>query len=134
MKSILRNIAFYSFALFITSQVVVGLRVSGNWTTYLMGGAVLTILFVLVKPILSLITLPLTIITLGWFSVIINAIILYLLTIFVSGISISAFIFEGFSFAGFIVPSMSINNLFAFILASLLLSFIIGALKWLTER
>ena len=95
---------------------------------------VLSILFVIVRPILSIVTLPLNIITLGLFSFLINAIILYLLTIIVPGISIAAFEFNGFSFLGFIVPQLPINGFFAFIVASILLSLIIGFLKWLTKK
>jgi putative membrane protein len=134
MKSILRGIMFYSVALFLTAQVLEGVSVNGDLATYLIGGIVLSILFFLVKPILSIVTLPLNIITLGLFSFLINAIILYLLTIFVPNISITAFKFSGFSFLGFVVPQFSINNFFAFVTASILISFIVGFLRWLTKK
>lgn len=134
MKSILRNVAFYSFSLFAVSQVLAGVKVSGGFWTYILGGITLTLLFAILKPILSIITLPLNIITLGVFSFLINVIILYLLTIFVASIAISAFTFNGFSFAGFVVPKLYLNNFFAFVLASIVLSAIIGGLKWITER
>ena len=134
MKSILRNVAFYSFALFLVSQVLTGVKVSGGFWTYILGGIVLSILFLVVKPVLRIITLPLSIITLGVFSFLLNTIILYLLTIFVTSITVSAFTFNGFAFAGFVAPKISLNNFFAFIAASILLSLIVGGLKWLTEK
>lgn len=134
MKSIIRNIAFYSFALFAVSQILVGVKVSGGFWGYILGGIVLTLLFLVIKPILSIITLPLKIITLGAFSYLINVIILYLLTIFITSITITAFTFNGFSFAGFVVPNISLNNFFAFVVSSVLLSVIIGGLKWITEK
>ena len=134
VRSILRNIAFYSFALFLTSQILSGVRVTGGFTTYLLGGLVLSLLFLVVKPILSIITLPLNIATLGIFSFLINAVILYLLTVFVANVTINRFDFPGFSFAGFVVPSLSFNDFFAFVIASIVLSVIIGALKWLVDR
>ena len=134
MKSILRKIVFYAVSLFLTSQIITGLTISGGLTTYLIGGIVLSMLFLVVKPILSIVTLPLNIITLGLFSFLINAIILYLLTIFVPNVSISSFTFKGFAFAGFVIPSLYVNNFFAFVIASILLSFIEGALKWLTKK
>ena len=91
-------------------------------------------MFVIIKPILSIITLPLNIVTLGTFSFLINAIILYLLTILVSGISIRAFVFKGFSFAGFVIPNVTLNTLFAFIVSSLFLSIIVGFLTWLIKK
>lgn len=134
MKSILRRIIFYSVALYIVAQVLAGVKVSGGLTMYIVGGVVLSILFLLIKPILSLITLPLNIITLGLFSFVTNAIILYLLTVFVPNISVSAFKFSGLSFWGFVIPKFSINTFFAFIIASILLSLILGFLKWLIKK
>ena len=134
MKSILRRIVFYAVALYLTSQIITGLTITGGIGTYIFGGIALTALFMVVKPVLSIVTLPLNIITLGLFSFLINAIILYLLTIFVPNISISAFTLKGFSFAGFVVPSLGINNFFAFVIASILLTFIVGFLRWLTKR
>lgn len=134
MKGILRNIVFYSVALFLTSQVITGLTIKGGPTAYIVGGIVLSILFLIAKPILKIITLPLSIITLGMFSFLINAIILYLLTIIVPNISITAFAFKGFNFAGFIIPQLYVNNFFAFVIASIFLSFIVGALKWLIKK
>ena len=134
MKSILRKIVFYSVALFLTAQILEGVRISGGLAMYIVGGIVLSILFVLVKPILSIITLPLNIITLGLFSFLTNAIILYLLTVFVPNISIGAFRSSGFSFLGFVVPSISVSNFFAYIIASIFISFIVGFLKWLIKK
>jgi len=134
MRSILRRIVFYSIALFLVTQILEGVRVNEGLIAYIVGGIVLSILFLLIKPILNIVTLPLNIITLGLFSFIINAIILYLLTIFVPNISVSAFKFNGFSFWGFVIPQLSINNFFAFIIASILLSLIVGFLKWLIKK
>lgn len=121
-------------ALFVVTQALGGVKVNGGLTTYIIGGIVLSILFLLVKPILSIVTLPLNIITLGLFSFVINAIILYLLTILVPNVSISAFTFSGASFWGFVIPDFAVNNFFAFIIASILLSLIVGFLKWLTKK
>lgn len=134
VKSIIRNIAFYSFALYVVSQVLTGIRVSGGFWTYILGGITLTLLFLILKPIISIITLPLNIITLGAFSFLINIIIFYILTIFVTSITVSAFTFNGFVLAGFVVPKLYLNNFFAFLVASIMLSAIIGGLKWMTEK
>jgi len=134
MKSILRRVVFYSVALFLVTQVLEGVRVSGGLVTYVIGGIVLSILFLLVKPVLGIVTLPLNIITLGLFSFLTNAIILYLLTIFVPSVSIAAFKFNGFSFWGFIIPQLQINNFFAFVVASILLSLIVSFLRWLIKK
>ncbi len=134
MKSIFRNIVFYSVALFLTAQVITGLKISGDFTTYIIGGVVLGALFLIVKPILSILTLPLNIVTLGLFSFVINAIILYLLTILVPSISVNAFTFEGINYGGFTIPKFYLNSFFAFVVASIVISFIVGLLKWIIKK
>jgi putative membrane protein len=121
-------------ALFLTAQVLDGVVVNGGLTTYLIASIILSLLFIIVKPILTIITLPLNIISLGIFSYFINAVILYLLTVFVPSVSISAFQFKGLILWGFVVPEMSINGFFAFILASIILSLVLGFIRWLTEK
>lgn len=134
MRSILRSVAFYSFALFLTSQILNGVKVTGGFTTYILAGLVLSILFIIVKPILSIITFPLHIATLGIFSYLINAIILYLLTVIVTNVTVKRFIFEGFTFAGFVIPKINFNDFFAFIVASVVITSIVGGLRWLMEK
>jgi putative membrane protein len=134
MKTLSRNIVFYSVSLFLLSQFISGLVISGGWTSYVLGGVVLSLLFMIVRPVLGIITLPLTIITLGWFSLITNAIILYLLTILVNDISITSFVFQRSEFAGFVIPRISVNTVFAFIVISILISVTVGIFKWLIKK
>lgn len=134
MKSFLRNTLFNAFSIFLISQAISGMRVSGGLMTYFIGGVALTLLMLIVKPVLSILTLPLNIITLGLFSFFINVIIFYLLTILVVGISVTSFTFSGVSFAGFIVPKIFFNTIFAFILISLIQSVIVSFLSWLIKK
>lgn len=134
MKSLLRNTLFNALSLFILNQAVSGLKVSGGLVTFIAGGLALSLLFLIVKPVLNLISLPLNLVTMGLFSFLINAIIFYLLTVFVTSITISAFTFAGFSFSGFIVPKIYFNTFFAFIIIALLQSFIVAFLSWLIKK
>ena len=114
--------------------VLPGVKITGGIPTFIIGGVVLSLMFLIIKPILNIITLPLNFITLGSFSFFINVIILYLLTVFVPSISISSFAFSGIKFAGFIVPKIFVNTFFAFILASLVLSGVFTFLTWLIKK
>lgn len=134
MKSLIRSIASYSFSLFLLTQILPGVKISGGFTSYVLGGAVLAIMFMVLKPILSLLTFPINLITLGVSSFFVNAVILYLLTIVVPNISVSSFKLSGFTFAGFVVPSLSINTFFAYLFSSFLLSFFVSILTWLVKR
>jgi len=134
MKSFLRNTLFNAFSIFLISQIISGLKVSGGLITYLFGGVALTLLLLILKPILNLLTLPLNIVTLGLFSFLVNVIIFYLLTILVVGISVTSFTFQGISFAGFVIPKIYLNTFFAFVLVSFLQSIIVSLLIWLLKK
>ena len=134
MKPFIRNCLFNAFSIFFLSQVLPGVRVNGGFFTYLMGGVALTVLFIVLRPILKILSLPLNLVTLGAFSFLTNVIIFYALTVLVIGISITAFTFPGVSYAGFIIPPIHFNTLFAFIIVAFLQSACVSFLNWLTEK
>jgi len=134
MRSFLRTTLFNSFSLYVISQILSGVKVSGGLFTFLLGGLALTLLLVILKPVLNILALPLNLLTLGMFSFLTNVIIFYLLTVFVSGISISSFTFAGYSYAGFIIPKIYFNTLFAFVLVAFLQSVIVSFINWLITK
>lgn len=133
MRGIVKNIVFNSISLFILAELIAGVRITGGYQTLIAAGLILTILNMIVKPIINIFSLPLNMVTLGLFSFITNAILLYLLTIFAPNISVSAFTFNGFSWGGFIIPVMKFNTLFAFIISAAVLALLINFFKWLTK-
>ena len=72
------------------SKVLPGVETSGYFTAIMVALAI-SILNFIVKPILVLFTLPVTILTLGLFLLVINAIIILLADWFVSGFSVDGF-------------------------------------------
>lgn len=133
MKSLLRNTIVNSFSLFIASQILSGVKITGGLQTYIFSGIILTIMTLILRPILQLITLPLNLITFGTFSFLINVIILYLLTVVVPQISIKAFTFPGLNLYGFIFPKIELNTFFAFIVVSIVISAIMSFVFWLIK-
>jgi putative membrane protein len=134
MKGFLRNVLFNAFSIFLLTQIISGVKVSGGLPTYCFGGIALTILLVFLKPILNILALPLNIVTLGFFSFLTNIIIFYLLTVIVPGIAINAFTFPGLSYSGFVVPQFYFNVIFAFLLVAFLQSLIVSFLTWLVKK
>lgn len=134
MKGILKRTIFNAISLFILSQLISGVKITGGFQTIFLAGLILTVLNIVLKPIINIFSIPLNMITLGLFSFITNAILLYLLTIFVPNVIVSQFTFNGFSFAGFIIPVIHFNTVYAFIVAAALLSLIINFFSWLTKR
>jgi putative membrane protein len=89
MNFILRLLvtALVAFAL---AQLLKGIHVDTYWTA-LVFALVLAILNVLVKPILIILTLPLTIVTLGLFLFVVNTLVVLLASRFVDGFRIDNF-------------------------------------------
>ncbi len=134
MKSLLRNTVFNSISLFVLSQILAGVDISGGFQTILLGGFLLSILFAILKPILNLFSLPLNIVTLGFFSFFSNAILLYILTVLLPNVSIHQFTFNGLTFAGFVVPVMHYSTLWAYVVCAGILSIIMNFFSWLTKK
>jgi putative membrane protein len=65
-------------ALWVATRFVSGLAYDGTWTSLLVVALVFGVLNASVRPLLKLLTLPLLIITLGLFTFVINAVMLWL--------------------------------------------------------
>ena len=98
-------------AIVVAAYVVPGIEVS-NIVSALIAGAILGIVNALVRPVLLLLTLPLTLITLGFFIFVVNAICLGLTAALVPGFSISGFWAAFFGALLVSVVSWILNGLF----------------------
>jgi len=79
-----------AFVLLVTTYIVPGFHID-SFTTALVVAAVLAILNLLLKPILVIFTLPATILTLGLFMFVINAVLLLIASNIVAGFKIDSF-------------------------------------------
>jgi putative membrane protein len=86
--------AINAAALWVANVLFTGVRIDG-WKAYLIGAAVLGIANGIIKPIVALLTLPLIIVTLGFFLLVINIAMLAL--------------------AEWIAPDFSINGFWAYV-------------------
>lgn len=90
MPGILLRILVVALGLWLASELVPGITIQGVWT--LLGAALLLgIVNAIVRPLFVLLTLPITVITLGLFLLVVNAAMLGLV----------AWMFDGFTIAGF---------------------------------
>lgn len=133
MKSVTRGIVFYSLALYFLPMLIPGLKISGGFLTFLIGGIALMLMFLVLKPVLNIISFPINLVTLGLFSIFTNAFILYILVLFVSGIYIASFSYPASEILGFAVPKISFSLFFAYIYTAFVLSFIDSFFTWLVK-
>ncbi|MFK5705188.1 phage holin family protein [Ligilactobacillus sp. LYQ139] len=83
----------------------VGFHVASIWVS-LIAAVVLSVLNMVVKPLLTVISLPITVLTLGLFSWVINAVMLELTALVVGG----AFAFANFGWALVVALIISVVN------------------------
>lgn len=86
MKTILR-ILLSAAAVLILAYILPGVGVESYWSAIIVA-VVLALLKVLVKPILVILTLPITIVTLGLFLLVINAVIILMADYFIDGFAV----------------------------------------------
>ena len=75
---ILLRLLINAFALWAATRLVPGISFDGDWRLLFVVALVFGILNVLVRPVLKLLTLPLLIVTLGLFTFVLNAFMLWL--------------------------------------------------------
>ncbi len=90
MKTLI-HLLLSALAIFVTAYLLPGVEVD-TWVTYFILAVVLGAINIFIKPILTLLTLPLSIITLGLFSVVINAFMVMLADKIVPGFSVDGFV------------------------------------------
>lgn len=134
MRFVIRNVVIYSFSLFILQVLFPGVVIRGEFFTYAVGGLVLTVLFYTVRPVLQLLTFPLNMVTLGLFTILINAFILYITSVLLPNISINSFVFQGAYFLGFVIPKISFNAFFAYVICACVISCITTVVSWLFRK
>ena len=89
MKTIIK-LLITALVAYLLPRILSGVQVA-DFTSAIIFAIVLGLLNLIVKPILQLFSLPITIITLGLFSLVINAIIILLAAHFTKGINVDGF-------------------------------------------
>jgi putative membrane protein len=93
MISILVNLIVSAMVIFSVAYILPGVHVA-DFTTALIVAVILGVINALVKPVLVILTFPITIVTLGLFAFVLNAILILLVSHIVPG-----FIVDGFLWA-----------------------------------
>ena len=78
-------------AVYLTVNLVPGITVTGGWMTMLIVAIVWSVITMVIRPVLQLLSLPITIITLGLFSFILNALLFWAMELVVPGFEVAGF-------------------------------------------
>lgn len=98
------KIAANSLALFVAAYYLNGFIVSGGIVSLLAGGIVLALIHIIIRPILRLLSFPFLILTLGFFNIVINVVLLLIADYFLPQLQIADF---GSLFWGSIIVSIA---------------------------
>lgn len=102
MVAFLAHLLITSALLLLVANLVSGLRVAG-WGSAFLGAIVLGLVNAFVRPVMVLLTLPLTVLTFGLFLLVVNALMLWLVAALVPGIQVRGF---GAAFLGSLVLTL----------------------------
>lgn len=91
----------FALALIFTAWLIPGIEVSSFWSAML-ACVIIALINTFIKPVLQLITLPINFVTIGLFSLVINALLLML--------------------AGWIAPGLEVDGFMSALLGSIVLS------------
>ncbi len=89
MRFILR-LLINTLSILLLAYLIPGIIVSNFWAALFMA-IILGIVNALIRPIVSILTLPIKVLTLGLFVLVINALMLLLASYFVNGVEINSF-------------------------------------------
>ena len=78
-------------AVVLTVSIVPGVMITGGWETTLLVALVWSVITMVIRPVLKILTFPITVITFGVFSVILNALLFWAMTLVVPGFVVAGF-------------------------------------------
>lgn len=132
MKNIFRVFVYSCIALLLTSYWNKGFQLSTSPLDFIKAGFALTALYVIVRPLMKIIFLPLNILTFGLFSFFIYAFFLHIVSSWYGLFTIKAWQFEGLVFAFITIPKTNMSYVANLVLSSFSLSSIMNILDQLT--
>lgn len=133
MRSFIRSIVYYVFALWFAGLLIDSLSISGNLWGMLSAGFMLTLMMMLLKPLLSLVFLPINILTLGLLGWLVNVAVLYLWSVFVPNVAISPWTFPGLASDWLTLSPVPLSLPWTLVILSLVISLIVSGLEKLGD-
>jgi putative membrane protein len=90
MSNLILRWLFNALGLLLIAEIVTGIKVEGIYSALIVA-LILGVLNVIIRPILIILTLPITVVTLGLFAFVINASLFWFVSTFVEGFKVVGF-------------------------------------------
>ena len=130
MRGLLKRIVFTTLSLYIVTVVFNQVHFA-NPTALITMGIVLTLLNIFIRPFLSIILLPINLITFGLFSWMLSMIVLYIATLMTPGFSIGAIAIPSITISIFVFPAYQLTVFWSFFVVSFFVSLGNSLLAWI---
>lgn len=91
MKKLILRLVILTAGIFLAGLIVPGINVQ-SYSAGIKAAVLLGLLNVFIKPVLFILTLPITLLTLGLFTLVINGFMVWLVGHFVAGFEVSGFL------------------------------------------
>ena len=78
-------------AVILTVYLVPGIAITGGWLSVVLVALVWSVITLVIRPVLALFTLPITLLTFGLFSLILNALLFWIMAAIVPGFAVAGF-------------------------------------------
>jgi putative membrane protein len=87
----LLNLLLSGLSVFLSARIIPGVMIDGYGTSIVVA-VILALVNAVIKPLLVILTLPINVLTLGLFSLVINAVVILIVDAMVSGFSVDGFL------------------------------------------
>jgi putative membrane protein len=134
LRRALLTLLINACAVAIAALLLPGIYYTGGVKSLFLIAIVFGAINLLVKPVLSLFSLPVEIATVAILSVVVNAIMLLVIAHNVQGFHILSFPFPGFVYQHFFVPPVMIPAWGTALLGAFIIGGLITFLTWLTQN
>ena len=111
MKHYLRRFIIVFLSLYLAYSLIPTIRLGSDTKNILIIIAAFFLVGIIIRPVFSLILIPLNFITVGLVSFVLNTLTIFALTTFVSGVSIGAYNFPGANLGGIILQPTPLNQI-----------------------
>lgn len=133
MKHYLKKIVITFIALYSSVILIPAVNFGHDYKNFLLASAALLLSSIFLKPLFSLILIPINLLTLGSVSFLLNLAVVFALISFLPQFTIVPFNFYGFTFEGFVIPSNSFTHVQTIFLFSALITIHQKILHWIFE-
>jgi putative membrane protein len=129
IKQFLQGVVANAIGIFATPYIVTGFKIQNNVETVLITAVVLVLVNFFIKPLIKIISFPINLVTLGFFGLLINSIMLFITDYLVDGLEIT----EGLVTLEVLnlgLPAFAASSIVSIIAAST----VIGLIHWVLRK